>query len=128
MPSFAVQTEIYQLRQLIYTRGEQVQFIERTTLPGGNAAPNPPIVEGLKVNGAASSGASTISFRATILTGRLIAGDKFLVAGDTTPYTVSAQVISPPTVDTLTNVPFTPNLAQNEADGAAVTLIPFAVI
>ncbi len=128
MISFAVQQEIYQLRQLIYARGEPVKFIERTTLAGSNPAPNHPTVENLEVNGATIAGSSSISFRAAILTGRLISGDQFVIAGDSTIYTVSAQAISPPTADVVSGVTFTPNLAHNAADGAAVTLTPVAVV
>src|ERR1051326_4185972 len=128
MPSVAVQTEIYQLKQLIARRGELVNFIERTTLTGANPAPNPPTVESLVVDGATLAGDGTINVRAYILTGRLIPGDIFNIAGDPTDYTVSAQVIAPSLEDTLTGVTFTPNLAFDAADGAAVTLTPVAII
>lgn len=125
-----VAAETYNLRQLIYKRGEPVQIINRTTLTGANPAPNPPTAEGLVVNGATAHGATTISFRASVLTGRLISGDQFTIAGDSQVYTVNAQAISPPTADILTGVTFSPGIVPvgGEADGAAVTLIPSAVV
>lgn len=128
MPSFVVQTEIYQLKQLIYSRGEPVQFVERTTIAGANPAPNPPTTEGLVVDGATSAGASSISFRAMVLTGRLITGDQFAIAGDPTSYTIGGQVVSPPTASVLAAVPFSPVLGQDAADGAGVTIDPSAVV
>lgn len=116
----------YNLRVMIAEAGQQITLIRRTTLSGPNPAPNPPLTENLVVNGAVLAGVSAISFRADILTGRVISGDQFTITGDATVYTISGQVISPTTADTLTAVPFTPVLAQNAADGAAVVITPTA--
>lgn len=117
----------YTLAAMIANAGQQIQLVKRTTLPGANPAPNPPLYENLVADGAFLNGTGSINFRATLLTGRLIAGDQFVIAGDPTTYTVTGQVISPTTTDALTNVPFTPALAQNVANGAAVMIIPSAV-
>lgn len=116
----------YGLRQLLSIQGGAITFRHRTTLSGGNPSPNPPIYIAPIVNGATLAGASTIDFsvdytQGGVFTGRLIAGDTFEVAGDPTIYTVTADTVSPSTSDTLTTVPFTPVLALNAADGAAVT-------
>lgn len=119
----------YGLRQMLRSGGgESVRIISRTTLSGSNPAPNPPVAESLVVNGTTIAGASSIGFRASILTGRVIAGDKFTLAGDPLTYVISAQVISPTTVDTLSAVPFSPALGQTAPDGTAVTLIPSAAV
>lgn len=112
----------YGLSALIAEQGALVTYRRVTTLAGANPAPNPPNVEQLVVNGNTASGASAISFRALILTGRLVGGDWFTIAGDPTGYTVTAQTISPPPAETLTAVPFTPSLQHTATDGAAVTL------
>lgn len=117
----------YTLGRLVAENGQQVVLTKRTTLAGANPAPNPPVYEGLVVDGPASAGATAINMKANPITGRLIAGDQFTIAGDFTTYTVTAQVISPSTADTLTAVPFAPALAHPAVNGAAVTLAPSAV-
>src|ERR1700731_4105630 len=100
----------YGLRQLIKEQGGLITYRRVTTLSGANPAPNPPTYIGLIVNGLTTTGASAINMtvdltQGGVFTGRLIAGDTFKVAGDPTTYTVSSQVISPSTSDTLTAVP-----------------------
>lgn len=114
------------LRQLINEQGGLVTFRHVTTLAGANPAPNPPTYIAAVVNGATLAGASAINVRVDltqggVFTGRVVANDTFTIAGDSTVYTISGQVISPSGNDTLTAVPFTPNLARNAADGAAIT-------
>jgi hypothetical protein len=116
----------WNLRQLIVVDGMAVTYIKRTTLTGANPAPNPLLYEGLKVDGAASAGASTINLHGDLVTGRLISGDILTIAGDAQAYTVTGQVISPTTANTLTTVPINPALAQSAADAAVVTVTPVA--
>ncbi len=117
----------YGLRQLISSERTPVTLRKVTTLPGANPAPNPPTYDGLVVDGAFLAGVSVINMRATPITGRLIADDQFTIQGDATVYTVTgAGSISPTTADTLPAVPFTPVLAANAADGAAITITTFA--
>ena len=116
----------YGLQQLINEQGGLITYRRRTTISGANPAPSPPTYVAPVVNGATLAGASSINFgvdltQGGVFTGRLIAGDTFQVAGDATTYTVTGQVVSPSNSDTLTGVPFTPNLARNAANGAAVT-------
>ena len=112
----------YGLAALISEQGSAITYRRVTTLPGANPAPNPPNVEQLVVNGVTFAGSAVINFRALVLTGRLIAGDRFTIVGDPRGYTVTAQTVSPPPSETLTAVPFTPSLQHNAADGVAVTL------
>lgn len=112
----------YGLAQLIAEQRATITYRRVTTLAGSNPAPNPPNVEQLVVAGTTLSGSTAINFRALVLTGRLLAGDTFQIAGDPMGYTVTAQTISPPPAETLTGVPFAPSLQRNAADGAAVTL------
>ena len=116
----------YGLAQLIDVQGGSVTYTNVTTLPGTNPAPNPPTAFVLTVDGTTAMGLSAINLKAQILTGRLIIGDKFTIAGDTTVYTVGAQVLSPLATPTLPGVTFTPPLAMSEADGSAVALYPKA--
>jgi len=80
----------YGLAQLINVQGGSVTYTNVTTLPGTNPAPNPPTAFVLTVDGTTAMGLSAINLKAQILTGRLIIGDKFTIAGDTTVYTVGA--------------------------------------
>lgn len=113
----------YGLAQLIKVQGGTVSYTNVTSLTNQqNPGVNPPTVMNLVVNGLTTSGLGLINFRAAILTGRLVAGDKFTIAGDPTVYTLTADALSPLTGPTLTGVAFTPVLTTTEADGAAVSL------
>jgi hypothetical protein len=117
----------YGLRQLIESERTTVTLRKVTVLPGANPAPNPPTYDGLVVDGAFSAGVSVINMRGDPVTGRLIAGDRFTVGTGPTVYAVTGSgSISPATADTLPAVPFTPVLAANAADGAAVVFTVFA--
>lgn len=125
--SVLLEATIYNLQSMILIQGGSITFRQVTSLPGANPAPNPPTYIAPVVEGFTALGSGTINFgvdltQGGVFTGRLIAGDTFQVAGDPTTYTVSAQVISPSGNDTLTGVTFTPNLAQDEPSGAAITL------
>lgn len=79
---------------------------------------NPPSTAALLVNGASSSGATTISLKATPLTGFLRAGDKIRIGAQT--YTVAANTAAA-VADAIAVVTITPALVANTADGAAAT-------
>lgn len=107
--------------RIVKRRGKSMFLRRVTMLDGPTSAPNPPtITGGLTVFGAVSAGASTITLRARSASGRLIAGDRFVLAGDTTIHTITAQVIA--ASNTFTPVPFSPPLTQPVADGAAAAL------
>lgn len=116
----------YGLAQLINVQGGSITYTNVTTLPGTNPAPNPPTAFVLTVDGTTAMGLSAINLKAQILTGRLIIGDQFTIAGDPTVYTVNAQVLSPLATPTLPGVSFAPPLAMSETDGSAVALYPKA--
>src|SRR5580700_1979537 len=112
----------YGLLSLIRSSGGLITYTSVTTLENSaNPAPNPPTMQGLVVADNAAMGAELINFSADILTGRLVAGDSFTVPGDPTVYTVGSQVVSPLTAPTLTNVPFTPGLAEAVLAGVVPT-------
>ncbi|MDE2096240.1 MAG: hypothetical protein KGL39_03275 [Patescibacteria group bacterium] len=114
---------IYGLEQMIQSLGDTVVLVNRTTLTGPNPAPNPfTLVGTLNLSSAYLAGGSSVSMAASqILTGRVVPGDSFTIAGDPTTYTVSGQIISPTTSQSLTAVPFAPVLQQDEPNGAEVT-------
>lgn len=116
----------YGLQAAINASPSNVMFTNRTTLTGANPAPNPILAENLVVDGATLTGSPTISLRADLMVGRLIANDEIMITGDPTAYVVGSQVISPTTSDTLTAVPISPTLAMDAADGAIVSILPIA--
>jgi hypothetical protein len=108
----------YGLSVLIATQGGMCVYTSVTTIPqNANPAPNPPTIMAPIVAAPALSGATSINFSAAILTGRLVAGDSFMVPGDDTEYVVDAPVISPVTAPTLTGVTFSPPLLEDVAQG-----------
>ncbi|MFI5380738.1 MAG: hypothetical protein ACHRHE_15675, partial [Tepidisphaerales bacterium] len=112
----------YGLAQLIKIQGGTVTYTNITSLKNqANPGVNPPTVQNLVVSGLTSLGSSAIDFSADILTGRLIIGDSFMVVGDPTVYTLTADALSPLVSATLTGVAFTPPLVHAAADQAAVT-------
>jgi hypothetical protein len=107
--------------RIVKRRGKPMYLRRVTQLDGPNPAPNPPTITGtLAVVGSVSSGAASITLRAKSASGRLIAGDRFVLAGDPTIYTATTQVIA--ASNTFTTVSFSPPLTQPSADGAAATL------
>lgn len=81
---------------------------------------------GLKVQGLTASGGNAINFySSSALSGSIVPGNTFTVAGDSTVYTVTNIVAAPisPLTYALTGVAFTPALAVNEANNAVVTAI-----
>lgn len=76
----------------------------------------------LKVRGAVLAGASAVDLdlNGPALVGTLPAGIKFTIAGDATVYTVAATAQAAANI--LTAVSFTPALAANAANDAAVTI------
>lgn len=79
------------------------------------------IVEHLQVDGAHGEGATTLAMRATSVQGLLISGIGFMIAGDATAYTVTADTFADD--DELASVPIDPPLSQAAADGAEVTIV-----
>lgn len=88
------------------------------SVSGSGATQNPPVATAPKVAANASAGAATITINsASMLVGKLVAGDAFTVAGKT--YTVTADRTA--ASNALTNVAFTPALAANVSAGEPVT-------
>lgn len=73
----------------------------------------------LAVNGATTKGATTINLDAGTVTGTLVPGDTFVIAGNTQRYAVTNTVTA--SGNALTGVQFTPALVADAADDAVVT-------
>lgn len=87
---------------------------------GTGATLSPPSITGTPyVSSAASAGAVSVTIKAGYAVGRIVAGDKLTIAGDSTVYTVTAPVSA--VSNTFTNVPISPALAMPAALNAAVT-------
>lgn len=86
----------------------------------GVNATNPASTGALMVMGGASAGATTINLDAPAVTGRLVAGDTFTIAADTTVYTLANAVNA--NGNAFAGVTFTPALALAAPDNAAVTV------
>jgi hypothetical protein len=86
---------------------------------GSGATQSPPQGSTFAVKVAALAGAPSITIDAPFAVGRLLAGDTFTIAGNATVYTVAAPVTA--ASSTFTGVTFTPVLAANAAEDAAVT-------
>ncbi len=74
----------------------------------------------LAVNGATAKDATTINLDAGTLTGTVVPGDSFVIAGNSQRYAVTNTVTA--SGNALTGVTFTPALAAAAADNAVVTL------
>jgi hypothetical protein len=72
------------------------------------------------VSGAATAGATTINLDAASLTGTVVPGDTFVIAGNTQRYAITNTVTA--ASNAMAAVTFTPALVANAADNAAVTL------
>ena len=77
-------------------------------------------VTAVLVNGAAVKGATTINLDAASLTGTVVPGDTFVIAGDTQRYAITNTVTA--AANAMAGVTFTPGLAAAATDNAAVTL------
>lgn len=74
----------------------------------------------LAVNGATAAGATTINLDAGAVTGTLVAGDTFTIAGNTQRYAVTGTFTA--AANAFTGVTFTPPLVVAAADNAVVTV------
>ncbi len=74
----------------------------------------------LAVNGAATKGASTINLDAVAVTGTVVAGDSFVIAGHEQRYAVTSTCTA--AGNALGGVTFTPPLAADAANDAVVTM------
>lgn len=73
------------------------------------------------VNGAVSIGATTVNIDAGTLTGTVVVGDIFTVAGDTQQYVVTANATA--AANAITGMAFSPAAKVAWADNAAVTFV-----
>ena len=74
----------------------------------------------LAVNGATAKGATTINLNAATVTGTLVPGDSFVIAGDTQRYAVTNTVTA--SGNAFTGVQFTPKLNSAATNAAVVTV------
>lgn len=95
-------------------------FVTLRNVTGSGANQNPPIGSGFSVAAAASAGAGTVSIKSTFTQGKLLAGDKFIITGDVTEYTITGPGVAA-SANQFAAVPITPVLAANAAQGAVVT-------
>lgn len=105
-----------QMWQLEASWGATVTYRSTT---GSGITQSPPQGSSFKVYAAALAGVSAISIDATFTVGKLLGGDTFTIAGDATVYTIASPVAA--SSNRFTNVPFTPVLAADAAEDAAVT-------
>lgn len=87
---------------------------------GSGATQSPPQGGPWAVTANTAAGASAIGIRSTYTVGRVLAGDRFTIAGDATVYTVTGSGAQA-SANAFAAVPFTPALAAPVAAGAAVT-------
>lgn len=100
--------------------GKSIVFRKMTVGTGANPKVNPCSTDSLVVNGAFSSGVSTISLRGAGLTGYLRSGDAFTIGATT--YTVAADTAAA-SAGAIATVIFAPALAANAADGDAAPVV-----
>ncbi len=105
---------------ILHRRGKPVLLRRVTVLDGPAPSPNPPTADRLSVVAAAAAGASAITLHAKGLTGRLEPGDRFVLDGDATVYTITARAIA--AAGRFTALPFAPPLAVPVDAGAAVAM------
>lgn len=74
----------------------------------------------LAVVGATTAGATTIGLDAVSVTGTLVPGDSFVIAGNTQRYAITNTVTA--ATNAFVGVTFTPALVANAADNAVVTV------
>lgn len=87
--------------------------------PTGNGTTlNPPTVNSLTISTAAPAGAVALSIKATLVTGRVLAGDRLTVNGET--YGITAPVTA--TSNVFSAIPLDRPLTAAAAVGAVVTL------
>ena len=77
-------------------------------------------VTAVLTNGTPAAGATTVSLDAASLTGTVVPGDSFVIAGNTQRYAITNTVTA--ASNELVGVTFTPGLAAAPGDGASVTL------
>lgn len=91
--------------------------IDRTS--GPNPSVNPATADAAQTVGAASAGASSLTITATALRGYVVPGDRIIISGHPTAYTITNTVTA--SGNTLTGVTFTPVLASPVSGGTAIT-------
>lgn len=96
-------------------RGSTAVVVRRNALRAGTVG-----LTALAVRGAHAAGASSINLDAPSVRGRLKKGMTFTIAGDGTTYTVTGNFTA--AANRLDGVTFSPVLAANAADDAAVTV------
>lgn len=87
---------------------------------GSGANQSPPVGADFSVAAGASAGDSAVSIKSTFTVGKLLAGDKFTIAGNATEYTVTGPGVVA-AANVFTAVPIAPVLAANAGLGAGVT-------
>ncbi len=106
---------------LVKRVGKLITYRRVTRSAGPNPEENPASASALLVVGLTAIGAGTISLDAASVTGQLIAGDTFVVAGNAQVYTVTGGP-HVAVANAFAGVTFTPVLVAAAADNAAVTV------
>lgn len=89
------------------------------SVSGSGTTQNPPQGSGFTISTAAAAGATEVTIGAGFAVGKLVSGDKFTIEGDDTEYSITEDVTA--SLSKFTDVPITPALAENAAQGADVT-------
>lgn len=106
--------------RLITATGKEIVYRRVSKLAGPDPTPNPPTTGALSVAADAAAGDSQIDLSALSVTGRLIPGDNFVIAGDGTTYTVTNTVSA--SVSKFSAVQFIPVLAAPATTGTSVAV------
>lgn len=110
---------VYDLAAMIADQGMNVVIRNLTTITGPQPYPNPPSFSSdFSVSGGAALHATSITFDASLVNGRLLAGDAFKLGADPTLYTIGTTIQS--SANAFTGVSFTPMLAVAATDDESV--------
>jgi len=90
------------------------------SVTGSGSTQNPPQGADFSVAAAVSAGQLAVSIRSGFTVGKLAPSDRFAIAGNPTVYTIGSPAPSAVS-NQFANVPISPALAANAAQGAAVT-------
>ena len=104
--------------RLISRTGKVITYRRITKVAGPNPAINPPSTGSLQAAAIALTGDTTISLTSPSVSGRLVAGDKLIIAGAV--YTLTGAVTAVGNV--FPGLAFTPALAADVAAGDAVSV------
>lgn len=110
------------LKAAVQRRGATIALRRVSTSAAPGSLSNPPILISPVIDGAPSAGATVIAIRANDAQGRMINGDRLVIAGTSYRVTQTAEArdFDTPTAG-FDNVHISPGLRANVADGTSVT-------